>query len=67
MWVCIKKYCVKFQGNIFFTFLFSLYKMVDIMGTYNSLNISAVTVTKNLETLRFVPDHLKTKKMCKQQ
>ena len=41
--------------------------MVDIIGNYNSLNISAVTVTKNLETLRFIPDHLKTKKMCKQQ
>ena len=36
--------------------------MVDIMAVYNSLNISAVTVTKNSETLRFVPDHLQTKK-----
>ena len=39
--------------------------MVDIMGVYNSLNISAVTVMKNPETLRFIPVHLKTKKMCK--
>ena len=40
--------------------------MVDIMGVYNFLSISAVRVTKNPETLRFVPDHLKSKKkMCK--
>ena len=40
--------------------------MLDIMGVYNSLNIiSAATVMKNPETLRFVADHLKTKKMCK--
>ena len=39
--------------------------MVDIMGAYNSLNISAVTVMKNPETLRLALDLLKTKKMCK--
>ena len=39
--------------------------MVDIMGVYNYLNISAVTVMKNPEMLRFVPDHLKIEKMCK--
>ena len=41
--------------------------MVDIMDIYNSfnsLNISIRTVMKNLEMLKFVPDHLKTK-MCK--
>ena len=38
--------------------------MVDIMGAYNSLNISAVTVMKNLETLRLALDLLKTKKLC---
>ena len=37
--------------------------MVDIMGVYNSLNSSAVTMMKNSEMLRFVPDHFKTKKM----
>ena len=36
--------------------------MLDIMGVYNSLNISAVTVMKNSEMLKFIPDHLKTKK-----
>ena len=30
-----------------------------------SLNISIATVKKNLEMLKFVHDHLKTKKMCK--
>ena len=39
--------------------------MVDIMNVYKSLNISTVTVMKNPEMLKFVPDHLKTKKMCK--
>ena len=39
--------------------------MVDIMGVYKSLNISVGTVTKNREMIKFVPDHLKTKKMCK--
>ena len=36
--------------------------MLDIMGVYNSLNINAVTVMKNPEMLKFIPDHLKTKK-----
>ena len=39
--------------------------MVDIMDIYNSLNISIVTVMKTPEMLKFVPDHLKTKAMCK--
>ena len=59
-----KKYCLQFQDNVFFLFLFSVYKMVYIMGVYNTLNISAVTVMKNSETLRFAPGHLKNKKMC---
>ena len=42
--------------------------MVDIMDIYNSLNISTGTAMKNSEMLKFVPDHLKTKKkkkLCK--
>ena len=39
--------------------------MVDSMDIYRSLNISIGTVMKNPEMLKFVPDHLKTKKMCK--
>ena len=35
------------------------------MDIYKSLNISIVTVMKNLEMLKFVPDYIKTKKMCK--
>ena len=31
----------------------------------NPLKISIGAIIKNLETLRFVPDHVKTKKMCK--
>ena len=38
--------------------------MVDTMGIYRSLNISIGTVMKNPEMSIFVPDHLKTKKMC---
>ena len=39
--------------------------MVEIMDICKSLNISIVTVMKNPEMLEFVPDYLKTKKMCK--
>ena len=35
------------------------------MGIYQSVNISVETVMKNPGMLKFVPDHLKTKKMCK--
>ena len=37
--------------------------MVDSMDIYKSLNINIGTM-KNPEILKFVPDHLKTKKMC---
>ena len=37
--------------------------MVD-MDIYKSLKISIGTVMKNPEMLKFVPDPLKTKKMC---
>ena len=35
------------------------------MYVYKSLNISNETVMKSPEMSKFVPDHLKTKKMCK--
>ena len=35
------------------------------MDIYKSLNISIGTAMKNPEILKFVPDHFKTKKMCK--
>ena len=39
--------------------------MVESMELYMSLNISIGTVMKNLEMLKFVPDYLKTKTICK--
>ena len=39
--------------------------MVDIIDVFMSLNISTATAMKNPEMLKFVPNHLKTKKMCK--
>ena len=36
--------------------------MVVIMDIYKSLNISIGTVMKNSQMLKFVVDHLKTKK-----
>ena len=35
------------------------------MDVYKSLNISIGVVMRNPEIIKFVPDHLKTKKMCK--
>ena len=43
-------------------FQFSIYKVVDIMDLYKSLNISIVTVMKSKEMFKFVPNHLKPKK-----
>ena len=63
-------YCLKFQSiqgffiYIYF-FCFAIYKMVDSKDIYKSLNISNGAVMRNPEMLKFVPDHLKTKKMCK--
>ena len=37
--------------------------MVDIMDVYKSLTIGIGKVMKNSEMIKFVPDHLKTKKM----
>ena len=39
--------------------------MIDSMDIYKSLNINLGTVMKNPEILKYVPDHLKTKKLCK--
>ena len=35
------------------------------MDIYKSVEISIGTVMINLKMLKFVPDHLKTKKICK--
>ena len=34
------------------------------MDVHKSLNVSIRTVMKNPEMLKFVPNHLKTNKMC---
>ena len=46
--------------SLFLLFQFSLYKMVDSMDFYKSLNVSTGTVMKNPEMLEFILDHLKT-------
>ena len=52
--------------NLFKTvFLFSIYKIVDITDVCKSLYISIGKVMKNPEIIKFIPDHLKTKRMCK--
>ena len=35
------------------------------MDVYKSIKISIGTVIKNPEMIKFVPDHLNTKKICK--
>ena len=52
----------------FRTLCFAVYKMVDSeynKDIYKSVKVSIGTVMRNLEMLKFVPDHLKSKKMCK--
>ena len=52
----------------FFKIFFCIYKMVDSeysMGIFKSVKISIGTVMKKPELLKFVPDYLETKKMCK--
>ena len=50
------------QNSLFLPFLFSIYKMVDSIDIYKSLNISIRRVIKNPEMLKITPDNLKTKK-----
>ena len=59
--------CLKIVGickeifPFFLLFMFSIYKMVDIVNVYKSLNIS-IGKMKNPEMLKFLPDRHKTKK-----
>ena len=39
--------------------------MVDSLDIYESLNINIGSVMKNPEMLKFLPDYLKYKKMCR--
>ena len=52
---------------VYFTFLFGICKMVDIMDIYKYLNISIGTAIKNPQMLKFIPDHLQTKKYVSMQ
>ena len=45
--------------------MLSIYKMVYSIDIYKSLNIDTGTVMKNLEIIKFIHDHLETKKMRK--
>ena len=52
----------------FYSFCFSFYKMVDSdnnFKNYKTLEIIIGTIIKNPEILKFVPNYLKAKKMCK--
>ena len=64
-----KKYCLKWQSiqGRFLLFLFNIYKMVDSIDIYNALNTNIRTVMKNPEMVKFVHDHLKTKKCVTMQ
>ena len=46
-----KKHCLRFKSiqEDFFYFLFSIYKLVDIMDVYKFYNITIGTVMKNPE------------------
>ena len=44
-----------------------MYIYIYSMCVHKSLNINIGTVTKNSEMLKFLTDHLKIKKMCKQK
>ena len=51
--------------QIFLLFYIVHIKWLMLWTSISLLNISIGTVIKNPEMLNFVPDHLKTKKMCK--
>ena len=66
----LKRYCLKLQNTqsrFFLLWIVSVYIKWLIVNTVQllHLNISNGTGMENPEMLKFVPDHLKTKKMCK--
>ena len=58
-----EKYCLKFKStqDCFVCYFFCLV-YIKWLIVWKSLNIGIGTVMKNPEILKFVPDHLKTKK-----
>ena len=63
--IYILSYVSVYSRQFFYLFCFTIYKMVDSMDIFNSLNISIGIVTGNPEMWKFVPDYFKLKKMCK--
>ena len=56
------------SGEVFFVFCLILYEIVDTeysLDNYKSSKLSIGAIIKNPKTLKFVPNHLKAKKMCK--
>ena len=62
-----KQHCLKFLSiqSSFFTFLFSIYKIVDVLKILKYLNISIGTVMKTSEMLQNIHENFKTEKICK--
>ena len=71
-----KKLCLKFQPIqdrfvlfvflfvfLVLQFLFSIYEIVGSMDIYKSLNINVPAVMKNPKIPKFIPKHLKIKKI----
>ena len=71
MWVYIKKIALNFSlhKTVFFLLIwFAKCKIVDSeygIDIYKSIKIIIRTAMKSPKLLKFVLDHLKTKKMCK--
>ena len=61
--VGIYKKSILFWRQFFLLFWFGIYKMVDTMDIYKPLNIGIGKLMKNPEMLKFISDHLKTKRM----
>ena len=67
-WVYIKNIVSNF--SLLKTVFFTLYKMVVneySMGIYKSAKLYIEAVMRNSKMLKFVPDHLKTKKCVSMQ
>ena len=64
MWVSVKNMFLIFSlfKTVFFFFYFFCLVYIKWLTLWTSLNISIETVMKNPEMLKFVLDHLKTKK-----
>ena len=68
MWIYIKKISIG-SGQFFLTFFALLYIncliVKPVWTLINLKKISIGTVMRNPEMLKFVPDHIKTKTICR--